>query len=58
MVNEELARLGIEPTALIPEDELVYQYDVELKPLLDLPDTSKAVRAVNDLMAELLNHRK
>ncbi len=54
-VSEELARLRIEPIALIPEDEEVYKYDIELKPLLDLPDTSKAVRAVNDLMAELLN---
>ena len=58
MVDEELARLGIESPVLIPEDEQIYQYDLELKPLLDLPDTSKAVRAVDDLMAELLNHRK
>jgi len=55
LVSEELARLGIEPTALIPEDEEVYKYDLELKPLLDLPDTSKAVRVVDGLMAELLN---
>ncbi len=55
LVSEELARLGIEPIALIPEDEEIYTHDLELKPLLDLPDTSKAVRAVNDLMAELLN---
>jgi len=55
LVSEELARLGIEPTALIPEDEEVYKYDLELKPLLDLPGTSKAVRVVDDLMAELLN---
>jgi len=55
LVSEELARLGIEPTALIPEDEEVYKYDLELKPLLDLPDTSKAVRAVDGLMAKLLN---
>jgi CO dehydrogenase maturation factor len=58
MVNEELVRLGIESTVLIPEDEQVYQYDLELKPLLDLPDNSKAVGAVNALMAEILNHRK
>ncbi len=57
LVNEELTRLGIESTVLIPEDEQIYQYDLELKPLLDLPDTSKAVRAVDDLMAELLNNR-
>ncbi|MFC1932131.1 AAA family ATPase [Chloroflexota bacterium] len=55
LVSEELAKLGIEPTALIPEDEELYKYDLELKPLLELPDTSKAVRAVDDLMAELIN---
>ena len=53
-LSEELARLGIEPTATIPLDEEVYQYDLNLKPLLDLPDTSKAVTAVNDLMSRLL----
>ena len=55
LVSEELTRLGIEPTALIPEDEQIYKCDLELKPLLGLPDTSKAVRAVNDLMTEILN---
>jgi len=55
LVSEELARLGIDPIATIPLDEEVYAYDLKLKPLLDLPDTSKAVRAVNDLMAKLLN---
>jgi len=55
LVADELARLGIEPIATIPLDEEVYEYDLKLKPLLDLPDTSKAVRAVNDLMANLLN---
>ena len=53
-VNEELARLGIEPTALIPEDEQIYRCDLELKPLLELPDNSKAVGVVNGLMDELL----
>ena len=54
LVSEELARLGIDPIATIPLDEEVYEYDLKLKPLLDLPDTSKAVRAVSDLMAKLL----
>jgi len=54
LVTEELARLGINPTATIPLDEEVYEYDLGLKPLLDLPDTSKAVRAVKDLMARIL----
>ncbi len=54
IVSEELAKLGIEPTAIIPWDEEVHDYDLKLKPLLDMPDTSKAVRAVNNLMAEIL----
>ena len=53
-ITEELARLGIDSIATIPLDEEVYEYDLKLKPLLDLPDTSKAVTAVSDLMAKLL----
>ena len=52
-VTEELARLGIDPVTTIPLDNEVYEYDLKLKPLLDLPDTSKAVMAVSDLMAKL-----
>jgi len=54
MVTEELDRLGIDPIATIPLDEQVYKYDLKLKPLLDLPDTSKAVSAISDLMAKIL----
>jgi len=54
-VTGELSRLGIDSVTTIPLDGEVYKYDLKLKPLLDLPDTSKAVRAVNDLMAELLD---
>ena len=54
LIIEELARLGIEPVATIPLDEQVYDYDLKLKPLLDLPDTSKAVTAVDELMAKIL----
>jgi len=54
LISQELTRLGLEPTALVPEDELIWQYDLKAKPLLDLPDTSKAVGAVGKLMAEVL----
>ncbi len=53
-ITEELARLGIDSIVTIPLDEEVPEYDLKLKPLLDLPDTSKAVMAVNSLMAKLL----
>jgi CO dehydrogenase maturation factor len=54
LVVEELSRLGISPIATIPLDGEVYHYDLKLKPLLDLPDTSKAVTAVNALIDKLL----
>lgn len=55
VIAREMSRLGIEPTAIIPLDDEVCQYDIELKPLLDLPDSSKAVQAVNNLMTNLLD---
>jgi CO dehydrogenase maturation factor len=54
MVTDELNRLGIDMVTTIPLDNEVYEYDLKLKPLLDLPDTSKAVVAVSDLMAKML----
>jgi len=55
IVAKEMSRLGLEATATIPIDDEIYQYDIELKPLLDLPDSSRAVQAVNNLMTRLLD---
>jgi CO dehydrogenase maturation factor len=54
MVAEELKKLGIKPTATIPIDKELVEYDIKMKPLLEMPDSSKAVRAVGDLMTKLL----
>ena len=54
LITGELARLGIEPTVTIPLDEELREYDLKLKPLLDLPDTSRAVMAISNLMAKIL----
>ncbi len=53
-VSQELDRLGIKPMAIVPLDEEVHDYDLEQKSLLDLPDTSRAVGAVNKLMSRVL----
>lgn len=53
-IEEEMVRLGLEFTALIPMDEAIGQYDLEQKPLLELPDSSKAVVAIDKLMDKLL----
>ena len=52
-VAAELEKVGITPI-IIPFDQEVYEYDIKMKPLLDLPDTSTAVRTVSDLMAKIL----
>jgi len=56
LVTEELDKLGIDSITTIPQDDEIYEYDLKLKSLLDLPDTSKAVTAVNDLMAKILKN--
>ncbi len=54
LLKEEMDRLGLAPAAIIPVDEEVYRYDLEQRPLLQLPDTSIAVKAVDELMSRLL----
>ncbi|MBA7574054.1 MAG: AAA family ATPase [Dehalococcoidia bacterium] len=54
-VTEELKKLKIKPTAIIPLDEEVANYDIKMKPLLTLPDNSRAVKAIGDLMNKLIN---
>jgi len=53
-ISQEMKRLGLELTAAVPLDKAVYEADLNLTPLLELPDTAKAVVAVNDLMTKLL----
>jgi CO dehydrogenase maturation factor len=55
LLSKEMERLGITAAAIIPVDEDVKRYDLEQKPLFDLPDTSAAVTAVNELMDRLLS---
>jgi CO dehydrogenase maturation factor len=55
LMRAEMERLGITPAAVIPVDEELKRYDLEQKPLFGLPDTSKAVVAVNELMDRLLS---
>ncbi len=54
LVSAEMERLGITPAALIPQDAELVQFDLELRSLLELPDTAKAVQAVDELMVKVL----
>lgn len=57
LLKKELARLSIEATTIVPLDEEISRYDLQLKPLLDLPD-SRAAKAIDDLMNRLLKTGK
>jgi len=56
-VIQELEQLGIEPVATIPFDREVYNYDLEKKSLLDLPDGLPAVEAVGRLMDSIIGKK-
>jgi len=55
LLSEELDKLAITPSALIPYDESIQKYDFERRTLLDLPDESRAVAAVRELMSRILS---
>lgn len=50
----ELAHAGLEVACFIPRDELVPRYDIERKPLLDLPEHSPAVAAIRRIAEKIL----
>jgi CO dehydrogenase nickel-insertion accessory protein CooC1 len=57
-VDEEMAKelenLKIEPIAFIPLDSGIQRFDLEQRSLLEMPDSSDAVRAVRKLMDIIL----
>lgn len=54
LISREMEQLGLKADVLIPEDQVLYQFDLEQKPLLDMPDTSIAVQALNTLMDKII----
>ncbi len=54
LVGAELSKLELQPAAIIPLDRTVYEFDLSLRPLLELPDDALAVKAISDLMKRLL----
>lgn len=58
LLQQEMDRLGIVPTATIPVDEELQRCDLEQNSLFNLPDTSQAVAAVSNLMDKLLQREK
>lgn len=43
---QKARKCGLEVIGIIPEDPLVEKYDMEGKPLIELPENAKSVKAV------------
>jgi len=54
-VIQELEQLNIKPLATIPLDDEILKYDLEKISLLDLPDSSEAVKAIDQFMNAVLD---
>jgi CO dehydrogenase maturation factor len=48
------AAQGPELLGTIPEDEIIYEYDLNGRPTIEMPDDSPSVRAAFDLFARFL----
>ena len=57
-VLQELEQLNIKPIATIPLDDEIYRYDLDKNPLLELPDSSIAVKAIGKLMGYILSKKE
>ena len=57
LVAKETATFGPDSVSTIPEDDLIYQFDLEGKPTVQLPPESVALRAANEIFAKLILER-
>ncbi len=55
LLSQEMERLELTEPTVVPADDELGRADLNQIPLYDLPDTSPAVAAVNDLMDRLLS---
>ena len=54
LISQQIAGLGPESVATIPEDALICRYDLEGKPTIELPPESVALQAANKVFARLI----
>jgi len=52
-IQEEIKAQNLDLLGVIPQDEAVYLYDAEGKPIVDVPDDSPIKTAVKSIIAEL-----
>jgi CO dehydrogenase maturation factor len=55
LISQQIEGLSPESVATIPEDNLIYQYDLEGRPTIELPTESVALQAANKIFARLID---
>ena len=53
--RQEVQEQGLELLGTVPMDQLILEYDLQGKPLLDLPDDSPAVQVVSRMMEKMIH---
>ncbi|MDA8234630.1 MAG: AAA family ATPase [Clostridia bacterium] len=51
-LNVEIAKTGLELIGIVPYDPALVKFDLESKPLAELPDESLAVKAMDEILAK------
>lgn len=54
-ILEEIKLQNLDLIGVVPQDELVYEFDSEGKPTIQLPEDSKARQALNEIARKLFN---
>jgi len=54
-ILEEIKLQNLDLIGVVPQDELVYEFDSEGKPTVQLPESSKARQALNEIARKLFN---
>jgi len=52
---QEVEKQGLELLGTVPVDDFIFEYDLQGKPLLDLPEESPAVQVVSGMMEKMIH---
>ena len=52
-VREEIEKYGLDLVGVLPQDELVYEYDCDGKPSATVPDSAPVKVALHEIMRKL-----
>jgi CO dehydrogenase maturation factor len=55
---DEVEKTGLDVIGFVPHDRIVPEYDIEKMPLIELPDTSPVVVAINKIGEKLFKDQQ